>query len=89
MTEFFLKFPLFYLENEEIQSSAERENSKLYYLNFPAMDFLVGKIKKQEFEKSFCHFFPIFIHTLVPINTYILIMGNCFWIYLLTFIQIL
>ena len=57
MTEFVLKILLFYLRNEEIQQTMERENSKKYtyvILNFPALDFLIHKIKEWEFQKKFC-----------------------------------
>ena len=40
MTEKYLKFPLFYLANEEIQQKMEQENSKyVYYFEFSPSGF--------------------------------------------------
>ena len=57
----FLKFPYFYLANEEIQQKTEWENSKCtYYFDFPTLDFLIRQIKEQEFQNIFCHYLPYF-----------------------------
>ena len=64
MAEIFLKFPLFYLANEEIQSGKIQNN--IYIFNFPLhflLDFLVRKMKEQEFEKNSVILYHIFIHT--------------------------
>ena len=49
--------------NKEIQSSAEGAGKLKIILNFPALDFLVGKIKEREFQKSLCRSLPYFIYT--------------------------
>ena len=62
MTERFLKFPLFYLPNEEIQSRKIQNN--LYNFEFShsgSLDFLVRMIKEQQFQNSV----PVFLYTLV------------------------
>ena len=52
-----LKFPLFYLANEEIQSNLEWKNSKLH-IYFPALDFLIGNYN------FFLSFFTLFLYIL-------------------------
>ena len=44
-----------------------QESGKIQYiLNFPTctLDFLIHKIKEWEFQNSFCHSLPYFIHTM-------------------------
>ena len=52
-SQIFLKFPLFYLANEEIQSG--KIHNYIYCLNFPTLNLLIRKIKEWEFQKSFYH----------------------------------
>ena len=62
MTERFLKFPLFYLANELIQQKNGVGKFKKIHviLNFPALDFLVHKIKERKFQKNFYRSLPYF-----------------------------
>ena len=55
MREIFLKFPLFYLVNEEIQQKMEQKN----ILNFFTLNFLGHKIKERECQKKLYHFFTV------------------------------
>ena len=60
MIEIFLKFPLFYLANEKIQSTEIQNNIYIFWI-FPLrflLNFLVHEIKEWEFQKNFCHFLP-------------------------------
>ena len=42
-----------------IKRSGKIQNIKVI-LNFPALDFLILKIKEREFQKYFCHSLPYF-----------------------------
>ena len=45
----FLKFPNFYLENDEIQQKVERENTKGTYV---IKKIIIHKIKERKFQKE-------------------------------------
>ena len=49
------------------QGNPERENSLLYikFWNFPTLDFLIWKIKEQEFQKSFFTLSLYYVHILI------------------------
>ena len=48
-----------------------KEGKNWIHFNFPALVFLIHKIKEWEFQKYFCHSLPYIIHVLVGINTII------------------
>ena len=63
MTEIFLKFPLFYLANEEIQSGKIKNN--IYLFNFPALfyaEFPHSQDKRAEISKMFMSFTTLFLY---------------------------
>ena len=61
MTEIFLKFPLFNLPNEEIQSRKIQNN--IYFVNFPNLQhsgFPPLQDKRTGILKKICHSLPFF-----------------------------
>ena len=65
MTEKYLKFPLFYLANKEIQQKTEQENSKhKCYFEFSHSEFPRSQDKRAGIsKKNSVVLYPIFIHT--------------------------
>ena len=75
MIEKKLKFPHFYLANEEIQQKIEQENSKyICYFEFSRSGFPRSQdIKGREFQKKILSFLPKFLsyfYTYPDINEY-------------------
>ena len=67
---YFLKFPLFYFANKEIQQKTEQENSKnIYYFEFSHSGFpgLQDKKSRNFQKKNSANLYPIFIHTLLEL----------------------